>query len=97
MRLKCILLFLFVIFGETLHGQQNNLVHQMLKTKSLIALWDFKENKGENRKSLLAPYELSEMDGLIDRIDEGPLSGYSAKFGHGAYLSLKNDQTGLYR
>jgi hypothetical protein len=95
MKLKSILLFLFIVTGEILHGQNKKLVHQILKNKYLIAFWDFKEAKGEKRKSLLGPFELSEMDGQIDRMDEGPLSGYSAKFGHGAYLSLKNDQTGL--
>jgi hypothetical protein len=71
------------------------LTNRLLKTKHLIALWDFKETKGEKRKSLLGPYELSEMDGQIERMEEGPLSGYSAKFGTGAYLSLHNTQTGL--
>ena len=95
MNLKCILLCLFIVTSEILHGQNKKLVHQIVRNKNLIALWDFKETKGEKRKSLLGPYELSEIDGQIDRMDGGPLSGYSAKFGHGAYLSLKNDQTGL--
>ena len=93
--MKVFFLFLFVICSENLLGQNNHLLNQLVKNKHLIALWDFKEAKGDKRKSLLGPYELSEMDGQIEREDEGPLSGYSAKFGHGAYLSLPNNQTGF--
>lgn len=93
--MKYLFLFLTFLFSDRLLAQNKNLVHQLVRNKYLIALWDFKEPKGEKRKSLLGPYALSEMDGQIDRMDEGPLSGYSAKFGHGTYLSLKNDQTGL--
>jgi hypothetical protein len=94
-KMKYLFLFLTFLFSDRLLAQNKNLVHQLVRNKYLIALWDFKEPKGEKRKSLLGPYALSEMDGQIDRMDEGPLSGYSAKFGHGTYLSLKNDQTGL--
>jgi hypothetical protein len=88
-------LFLTLIVRDSLLAQNKNLVGRLKRNKNLIALWDFKEPKGENRKSLLGAYALSEMDGQIERMGEGPLSGYSAKFGHGAYLLLKNDQTGL--
>jgi hypothetical protein len=94
-KMKYLFLFLTFLFSDGLLAQNKNLVHQLVRNKYLIALWDFKEPKGEKRKSLLGPYALSEMDGQIDRMDEGPLSGYSAKFDHGAYLSLKNDQTGF--
>ena len=93
--MKVFFLFLFVICSENLLGQNKHLLNQLVKNKHLVALWDFKEAKGEKRKSLLGPYELSEMDGQIDRLEEGPVSGYSAKFGNGAYLSLHNTQTGL--
>jgi len=93
--MKYFVLFTVLLVSEMLIGQQITLTNRLLKTKHLIALWDFKETKGEKRKSLLGPYELSEMDGQIDRMEEGPLSGYSAKFGHGAYLALHNNQTGL--
>lgn len=93
--MKYFVLFTVLLVSEMLIGQQIPVTNRLLKTKHLIALWDFKEAKGEKRKSLLGPYELSEMDGQIERMDEGPLSGYSAKFGNGAYLSLHNNQTGL--
>lgn len=93
--MKVFFLLLLVICCENLCGQNKHLLNQLVKNKHLIALWDFKEDKGEKRKSWLGSYELSEMDGSIERVEEGPLSGYSAKFGHGAYLSLPNNQTGL--
>jgi hypothetical protein len=92
--MKYFALMILLLSTEILLGQTSSLAIKLLKTKNLIALWDFKEAKGEKRKSLLGPYELSEMDGSIDRLPEGPLSGYSAKFGHGAYLALQNSQTG---
>lgn len=88
-------MFLTFLFSDRLLAQNKNLVHQLVRNKYLIAFWDFKEPKGEKRKSLLGPYALSEMDGQIDRMDEGPLSGYSAKFDHGAYLSLKMIRQGF--
>ena len=78
------MLLTVLLVSEMLIGQQSPLANKLLKTKHLIALWDFKEVKGEKRKSLLGPFELSEIDGQIERMEEGPLSGYSAKFGHGA-------------
>ena len=92
--MKYFVLLTVLLVSEMLTGQIP-LTNRLLKTKHLIALWDFKEAKGEKRKSLLGPYELSEMDGQIERMEEGPLSGYSAKFGTGAYLSLHNTQTDL--
>lgn len=92
--MKYLLFILTLCSGKYVLAQNENLNRRLIKTEHLIALWDFKEGKGEKRKSLIGPYELSEMDGSLDRLPEGPLSGYSAKFGNGAYLALKNDQTG---
>ena len=65
------------------------------KTKGLVALWDFKEPAGQLRKAVgKAEFPLTETNGTVPRYNEGPLSGYSAGFGEGAYLSLPNEQTG---
>lgn len=69
-------------------------VHHILKHKNVIALWDFKEEAGQSRKSLQGDYALNEMNGHIPRIEEGPLSGYSALFGNEAYLALSNAKSG---
>lgn len=68
---------------------------RILNTRGLVALWDFKEPAGQPRKATgKADFPLAETNGTVPRYSEGPLSGYSAGFGEGAYLSLPNNQTG---
>lgn len=70
-------------------------IQNIQKTEGLIALWDFKEIEGEVRNAYgEGKFPLEEQDGTIPRINEGPLSGYSAQFGNKAYLSLHNELTG---
>jgi hypothetical protein len=70
-------------------------VLKIKKTPGLVALWDFKEKEGHNRKAIgLGKFPLKEKNGTLPRIKEGPLSGYSAKFGNKAFLSLENSKTG---
>lgn len=76
-------------------SEQQKQIGNILKTEGLIALWDFKEEEGQNREAYgVGNFPLKEMDGTIPRASEGPLSGYSAKFGNQAYLSLSNELTG---
>ncbi len=49
--MKYFVLFTVLLVSEKLLGQQSPLANKLLKTKHLIALWDFKEAKGEKRKS----------------------------------------------
>lgn len=73
----------------------SNTYKQLLKTPNLVAVWDFKEKEGERRIARgKANFPLQEQNGLIYRIDDGPLSGYSALFENGKYLSLPNAETG---
>jgi hypothetical protein len=73
----------------------SELISKIKQTDGLVALWDFKEKEGCNRKATgLAKFSLKEQNGTIPRIKEGPLSGYSAKFGNKAFLSLENKKTG---
>jgi hypothetical protein len=74
-------------------GAQSPVQH-ILKHKNVVAIWDFKEEAGQSRKSLRGDYALNEMNGHIARINEGPLSGYSALFGNEAYLALSNAKSG---
>jgi len=61
----------------------------------LVALWDFKEKEGRTRKATgLDKFPLKEQNGTLPRIEEGPLSGYSAQFGNKAFLSIENEKTG---
>lgn len=96
-----VLLLLLVLGGYSKSfGQQTLLnaqvkVAQLQSTKGLVAFWDFKELAGQPRQaSGKGTFPLIEMDGTIPRLNEGPLSGYSAQFGSGAYLSLPSSQTG---
>jgi Concanavalin A-like lectin/glucanases superfamily len=70
-------------------------MNNLLTTKGLVALWDFKEAEGQARKaSGMAEFALKEQHGQLPRANEGPLSGYSAQFGNKAFLSLSNAETG---
>jgi len=73
----------------------SSLVHDIKKTEGLVALWDFKEEEGESRKAVgEGDFPLGEKNGTIPRLEEGPLSGYSALFQDSTYLSLPNAETG---
>lgn len=89
---KFLFLALFLVFSSQIHAQSS--VRQALKNKNLVALWDFKEEAGLSRKSLKGDFALTEINGIIPRIEDGPLSGYSALFGNKAYLALSNSKTG---
>jgi len=71
------------------------LVSKIKSTSGLVALWDFKELAGKPRKAFgKGTFPLAEQKGLIPRMDEGPLSGYSALFRDSAFLRLPNSKTG---
>lgn len=92
--LAILLVSVLLGFQLNLLAQPSELSRKLLKTKSLIALWDFKEAEGQHRKSLRGDFDLAEANGAVPRRPEGPLSGYSAYFGAGPYLSLANAKTG---
>ena len=91
-----LLFSLFILsFNNSLLGQPSiNLVAKIKQTKGLVALWDFKEKEGQTRKAYgKRKFPLKEYNGTIPRIDDGPLSGYSAQFGNKAFLSLAGKRT----
>jgi len=74
---------------------QKKRIHQLKSTKNLVALWDFKEPEGQAKKALgQGEFPLTEQNGTLPRMSEGPLSGYSIQFGNKAYLSLPNAAVG---
>jgi len=96
------LLFLFLIFlyssafrkDPAAKGNQE-LVSKIKTTSGLVALWDFKEKGGKTRKAFgKGKFPLAEQKGVITRVKEGPLSGYSALFRDSAFLVLPNSKTG---
>jgi hypothetical protein len=95
-----ILLFLTAAFisiqAKTSSSKGNpKLVSTIKSTSGLIALWDFKEQAGKTRKAFgKGKFPLKEQNGTIPRINDGPLSGYSALFRDSAFLRLPNSETG---
>ena len=92
---------LFLSFVIQIGAQPNKksanseLISKIKQTPGLVALWDFKEKEGHDRKATgLAKFPLKEENGTLPRINEGPLSGYSAQFGNKAFLSIENSKTG---
>ncbi len=83
----------FLLFQSNQISAQST-IKKILKNNNLVALWDFKEAAGQQRHSLKGNFSLNEMNGKINRINEGPLSGYSSIFGNEVYLALPNEKTG---
>jgi hypothetical protein len=98
--MKIFLLMLAIILNSFLvscsNGQQKlELREKIINTDGLIALWDFKEEEGQSRIAYgKEEFPLSEVNGSLPRIGEGPVSGYSALFGNKAFLNLPNKATG---
>lgn len=70
-------------------------ISKIKQTDGLVAFWDFKEKEGHARKAVgKGKFPLKEENGSLPRIKEGPLSGFSAKFGNKAFLKLENAKTG---
>ena len=92
-----LLLFFWILSaGSAGHGQpETYAMRQLLTTKGLVALWDFKEEEGQPRNANgAANFPLKEQNGTLPRVSEGPLSGYSTLFGNKAFLSLPNAELG---
>lgn len=76
-------------------GPNEALIKAIESTNGFIALWKFDEAPGNTRKaSGKGRFPLSEANGTIERIKEGPVSGYSIKLDGTNYLSLPNENTG---
>jgi len=86
---------LLTSFRKNLPVQEDRIEKTILSMPNLVALWDFNEPEGQDRKAKGAgDFPLKETDGTLPRVSEGPLSGYSALFANTAYLTLPNAQTG---
>ena len=97
----CILYTVLFLAVAIQIGAQNNkksanseIISKINQTNGLVALWDFKEKEGRERKATgLGKFPLKEQNGILPRIEEGPLSGYSARFGNNAFLKIENTKT----
>jgi hypothetical protein len=95
MKLSYFLTVGLCLWTSLLLGQSTDKLNQIMSIEGLVAVWDFKEEAGQPRKAFGAgEFPLEEINGQITRINEGPLSGYSASLGTGAYFSLAHSATG---
>jgi len=101
MRNKSIFLLIILLSGiyfstsaATAKGNPK-LIENIKTTSGLVALWDFHEKVGNTRKAEgMGTFPLEEQKGKIQRIKDGPLSGYSALFNDSAFLRLSHEKTG---
>lgn len=98
-----IVLFLLIsgVDFPLIQGQINlskpnqSLIKKIKSIDGLIALWKFNEKAGKKRKSgVHDKFLLNESGGIVSRINEGPLSGYSILLDGTNYLKLDHSQTG---
>ncbi|KAF0239253.1 MAG: hypothetical protein FD181_233 [Prolixibacteraceae bacterium] len=101
MKISWAITFLFVLFVNQVISQNDiiksnqKLLSKIKQSSGLGALWDFSEKEGHTRKAIgLGKFPLKEQNGILPRINDGSLSGYSAQFGNKAFLSLENSKTG---
>lgn len=95
MKMKYFIGVVLSLLTQFTFGQQSEKLNRILSTKGIVALWDFKEEAGQPRKAFgRVEFALKEINGIIPRLNEGPLSGFSAEFGTGSYLSLDHSETG---
>ena len=85
-----------VVQGQNNLTKPNELlVKKISSIDGLISLWKFSEDPGkERRASGRGEFPLKESNGIVPRINEGPLSGYSVLLDGTSYLALAHSQTG---
>lgn len=84
------------VAGQNLTPRPNKkLITNIRSTNGLIALWKFNETPGKARKSMgKGRFSLKEGNGEIQRINEGPVSGYSLILDGSNFLSLPHSNAG---
>lgn len=90
----------FVLQSQNRQGQKyrpkpnKGLITKIKKTNGFVALWAFQEPPGKSRKAIgKGTFPLQENNGEIERINEGPVSGYSIRLDGTKYLNLPNPKT----
>jgi hypothetical protein len=85
----------FTLSAISAQGQNQALEKTIQSTRNLVALWKFDEPSGKPRKARgKGKFRLYEQGGKVDRVEDGPVSGYSIKLDGTTFLSLPNDKTG---
>ena len=102
MLIKTILLqLLFCFFAQGLDGhtgltkQNRALIREIKSLDGFVTLWKFDEEPGKDRIALgRDKLPLKEANGKIQRVNEGPVSGFSILLDGTNYLLLSGPQTG---
>ncbi|MCK3686040.1 LamG domain-containing protein [Maribellus sp. YY47] len=94
------ILFALVFLVSTLGAQEDyknpnkTLIKQLTSTDGFVALWQFNEKPGKARKAVgKGKFLLAEGNGPVERIAEGPVSGYSIQLDGDNFLRLSNAKT----
>lgn len=89
-------LFFFLAWSSICAQSANRpLVKKIKSTQYLVALWEFDEPSGKPRKATgKGKFRLYEQGGMVERVEDGPVSGYSIKLDGTNFLSLPNNKTG---
>lgn len=88
-------ILLFLALTSCQPSQESEKISRITAMDGLIALWDFSENPGESREAKgVEKFPLMEMKGPVERVAEGPVSGYSAYLKDSAYFSIPHAETG---
>lgn len=100
--MKFLLILAIILFQvQILKGQEilskpnKELIRTVQSTNDFVALWKFDEKPGKARKAIgKGRFPLKDAAGRIERINEGPVSGYSIKLDGTNYLSLPHSKVG---
>ncbi len=95
------LIFIIIIRPRMVRAQNDyispneTLIQKIKATDGFVALWRFDELPGKKRKATgKVRFPLREAAGPVERVTEGPVSGYSIILDGTNYLSLSNEKTG---
>jgi hypothetical protein len=83
-------------FVDQLKQERRQKLSQYIQSiEGFVALWDFSEPSGRQRLANgNKEFALKEGFGPIERLHEGPISGYSIKLNGNNYLSISNSEAG---
>jgi len=102
---RIIILVLFqLLFSPQIQGFQgqtnlskpnDTLIKKIKSLDGLVSLWIFNEKPGKDRKAIgQGEFPLTEPNGKVTRVNEGPISGYSIFLDGTTFLTLSHSQTG---
>lgn len=94
--LQTILISAIVFVSSSFASETSGAFDRILSTPGVVAFWDFSEAAGDKRLSKGGDqaHSLQEVNGPIERINLGPLSGYSARLTGGEWFYIPYSDLG---